>query len=59
MALASRRPVPRQAQRRVRYYPSHDKGLRIGRLWDILTDNNIKAKQSIARIDAASARFPR
>ncbi len=34
-------------------------GPRIGKLWDILTGNNVKAKQSIARIDVASARFIR
>ncbi|MBG1233969.1 MobQ family relaxase [Aestuariivirga litoralis] len=46
-----------QPTRRIRNYPATDRGPRIGKLWDILTGNNLKAKQEIARVDAASARF--
>ncbi|WP_341871595.1 MobQ family relaxase [Pannonibacter carbonis] len=46
-----------EARRRIRDYPRTDSGPRIGRLWDILTGNNMKAKADIARIQRASARF--
>jgi hypothetical protein len=46
-------------ERRVRDYPATDRGPRIGRLWDILTGNNLQAKRDLARIDAVSARLTR
>jgi signal transduction histidine kinase len=48
-----------QADRRIRNYPATDQGPRIGKLWDILTGNNQRAKESIARLNAASARLDR
>lgn len=40
-------------------YPRIDAGPRIGKLWDILTGNNVRAKRDLARIQRRMARFDR
>jgi hypothetical protein len=57
LSKQEQRDWERQRRRRVRDYPRTDKGPRIGKLWDILTGNNLKAKQDIARYQKYAARF--